>query len=66
MKLRIDMSAAVVTRRLRQVEELRRLCLALANSSEGRRIRAKHGANTIVKRTSDALGRRAGCSRRCT
>lgn len=57
MNPRIDMTAEAVTRRLQQVEEIRRLCLALVDRSAGRKTRAKHGANAIVKRTPDALGR---------
>jgi hypothetical protein len=57
MKILIDMNAAVVTKRLQQVEALRRTCLALADSGAGRQIRSKFSANKSVQRTSHALGR---------
>ena len=57
MKTKIDMTASAVTARLRQVEELRRLCLILADSSAGRDIRKRFKANKLVQRTSHALGR---------
>ena len=55
--MKIDMSPAAVTLRLRQVSQLTRACLTLAKSSMGRRIRQKHAANKSVQRTSLALGR---------
>jgi hypothetical protein len=55
--MKIDMSASAVTLRLRQVSQLRRACLALANSSVGKEVRAKHPTNKSVQRTSQALGR---------
>ncbi len=55
--MRIDMSAAAVTLRLRQVSQLTRACLTLAKSSTGLKIRRKHAANKSVQRTSLALGR---------
>jgi hypothetical protein len=55
--MKIDMSASAVTLRLRQVSQLRRACLALANSSAGKKIRGKRSANMAVQRTSQALGR---------
>lgn len=57
MKIRIDMSGGAVTKRLRQVEELRRVCLSLADSSAGRDIRNRFKANKLVQRTSHALPR---------
>lgn len=54
--MKIDMSRSAVTLRLRQVSELRRTCLAVANSSVGRSIRKKYTANKVVQRTSQALG----------
>ena len=55
--MKIDMSPSAVTLRLKQVNQLRRTCLALANSSAARRIRKKYAANQLVQRTSHALGR---------
>lgn len=55
--MKIDMSPHAVTLRLKQVNQLRRTCLALANSSVGRRIRKKYAANKLVQRTSLAIGR---------
>ncbi|MCX7014128.1 MAG: hypothetical protein NTW86_16530 [Candidatus Sumerlaeota bacterium] len=52
--MKIDMSAKAVTLRLKQANELRRLCLALANSSAGRKIRKEHPENDVVRRTSRA------------
>jgi hypothetical protein len=54
--MKIDMSPSAVTLRLKQVNQLRRTCLALANSNVARRIRKKHEANQLVRRTSHALG----------
>lgn len=58
MKMKIEMSPAAVTRRLRQVEQLTQLCLSLAESSAGKEVRSKFQANRAVQRTSLALGRR--------
>jgi hypothetical protein len=55
--MKIDMSARAVTLRLKQANELRRACLALADSSAGRKIRKQFAANESVRRTSKALGR---------
>jgi hypothetical protein len=55
--MKIDMSPSAVTLRLKQVNQLRRACLALANSSAARKIRKKYAANQLVQRTSQALGR---------
>lgn len=55
--MKIDMSRQAVTLRLKQASELRRTCLALANSSAARDIRKKYTANKLVQRTSRALGR---------
>jgi len=54
--MKIDLSRSAVTLRLRQVNQLRRTCLALANSSAGRSICKKYAANKLVQRTSHALG----------
>jgi hypothetical protein len=58
MKIKIDMTAAVVTRRLQEVEDLRGLCLALADSSASKKIREKCQDNPLVQRTLRALGRK--------
>jgi hypothetical protein len=55
--MKIDMSPAAVTLRLRQASQLRRVCLSLARSSKGVEIFARCAANTSVQRTSRALGR---------
>jgi hypothetical protein len=55
--MKIHMSSHVVTFRLKQANELRRACLALANSSATQSIRNKYAANRVVQRTSKALGR---------
>jgi len=55
--MKIDMSPAAVTLRLKQASQLTRACLSLAKSSAGLKIRRKHAANKSVKRTSVALGR---------
>lgn len=53
--MKIDMSPEAVTLRLQQVEQLRRVCLALAAGGTGREIRAAHPNNETVRRTSGAL-----------
>ena len=55
--MKIDMSPKAITKRLKIVNELRRICLSLANSSAGKRIQKKYSANKTVQRTSRALGR---------
>ncbi|MHC1726015.1 MAG: hypothetical protein AB9866_08430 [Syntrophobacteraceae bacterium] len=55
--MKIDMSPEAVTLRLKQVNELRRTCLILADTSAGRKIRKKFADNKIVQRTSSAIGR---------
>jgi len=55
--MKIDMSPVAITLRLKQVNQLRRACLALAGSSAALRIRRNHSANKSVQRTSLALGR---------
>jgi hypothetical protein len=55
--MKIDMSDKAVTNRLRTVNKLRKACLSLANSSEGKRVREQFSANKSVQRTSHALGR---------
>ncbi len=51
------MSREAVTNRLKTVEQLRKLCLSLANSSAGQKIRQQCPDNEAVQRTSRALGR---------
>jgi hypothetical protein len=55
--MKIDMSEKAITKRLKTVNQLRKVCLSLANSSEGKRIRKQFSANKSVQRTSHALGR---------
>ena len=55
--MKIDMSPGAVTLRLRQVAQLRKVCLALAKSRMSLEIRRGHSANKSVQRTSLALGR---------
>lgn len=54
--MKIDMSPRAVTLRLRQVSQLRRACLALADSNVGRRIRQRSLENPSIQRVSRALG----------
>ena len=56
--MKIDMTPAAVTLRLKQVAQLRLACLALAKSSKSLEIRKRHSANESVQRTSRALGHR--------
>ncbi len=55
--MKIDMSSHAVTIRLQMVNQLRRTCLSLADSSAGKKIRKQFSANKSVQRTSNALGR---------
>ncbi len=55
--LKIDMSPEAVTRRLKQAEELRKLCLSLAQTSIGLEIMEKHKDHPTVSRTAKAIGR---------
>ena len=55
--MKIDMSSAAITLRLKQVEQLRQACLCLAGSSLVLQIRLKYSANKSVQRTSQAIGR---------
>ena len=54
--MKIDMSRRAITARLKTVNQLRRTCLSLANSSAGRKIQKKYIDNTLVRKTSKALG----------
>ncbi len=56
--MKIDMSPAAISLRLKQVEELRQVCLALACSSYAMKIRQKYSGNKAVLRTSQAIGHR--------
>ncbi|HQG65394.1 MAG: hypothetical protein KBG22_06395 [Smithella sp.] len=53
--MKIDISPDAVTKRLRLVNEPRRVCLSLANSSAGREIMKKNSRNKIVQRAAQAL-----------
>ncbi len=53
--MKIDMTPAAVTLRLKQAAKLRLACLSLAKSSKGLEICKKHTANKTVRRTSSAL-----------
>ena len=55
--MKIDLSPAAIAKRLKLVNELRRTCLSLANSSAGNKILKKHSKNNSVQRTLRALGR---------
>lgn len=55
--MKIDMSANAITKRLKTVNQLRRTCLSLADSSAGRKIRKQFSANKTVQQTSWVLGR---------
>ena len=55
--MKTDMSSDAVSKRLKIVNELRKACLSLANSSEGKRIQKQFADNKQVRRTADALGR---------
>lgn len=54
--MKIDLSSDAITRRLKTVDELRKLCLSLADSSIGRKVRDAHAADPTVQRTSRAIG----------
>ena len=55
--MKIDMNPEAIAKRLKIVNELRRTCLSLANSSAGNGIFKKFSANKTVQRTSKSLGR---------
>jgi hypothetical protein len=50
--MKIDMSPRAVTNRLKAIDQLRKVCLSLANSSAGKTTREKFSANETVQRTS--------------
>lgn len=55
--MKTDMSPRAVSRRLKQVEKLRHLCLSLAGSSAGSAVQSLIDKNkTVQQRTSKALG----------
>lgn len=53
--MKIDMSDRAITSRLKTVNQLRKLCISLAQSSEGKRIMTQFANNKSVQRTSRAL-----------
>jgi hypothetical protein len=55
--MKINMSEEAVTNRLKTVNQLRKVCLSLSNSSAGKRIREQFSSNESIQRTSNALGR---------
>lgn len=55
--MKIDMSREAVTNRLKTVEQLRKLCLSLANSSAGQHVRTQFPDNDSIQKTERALGR---------
>lgn len=55
--MKIDMRSEAIGKRLKIVNELRRTCLSLANSSAGKEILKKYSANKSVQRTLQSLGR---------
>lgn len=57
--MKIDMNSDAITRRLKAVDELRKLCLSLADSSIGRKVREAHPDDPTVKRVSRAIGKTA-------
>jgi hypothetical protein len=54
--MKIDMSREAVTNHLKTVEQLRKLCLSLANSSAGKQVRMQFPNNESVRKTEKALG----------
>jgi hypothetical protein len=57
MKLKMHMNKEAVTKRLKIVNDLRRACLSLGDSSAGKKIRKEHADNPSVQRINRALGR---------
>lgn len=55
--MKMEMTPAAVTLRLKQVAQLRLACMALARTSKVLEIQKKHADNKTVQRTSMALGR---------
>jgi len=54
--MKIDMSREAITNRLKTVEQLRRLCLSLAHSSEGQQVSKQFPHNESIQKTARALG----------
>ena len=52
--MKIDMSKKAITRRLKTVNQLRNVCLSLANSSAGAKIRKKTANKQHIERVSAA------------
>jgi hypothetical protein len=57
--MKIDLSSDAITRRLKTVDELRKPCLSLADSSIGRKVREAHPEDPAVQRVSRAIGKPA-------
>jgi hypothetical protein len=55
--MKIDMSRQAITSRLKTVNQLRKVCLSLADSNAGKTIRKQFSANQDVQRTSEAIPR---------
>lgn len=58
--MKIDMSPEAITQRLKTAAELRRLCLALADSSAGREVRRKFHDEPQVRRIDESLPSKRG------
>ena len=54
--MKLDLSPEAVGQRLRQVEQLRRLCLSLAAAGVSRELAQKYPENQVLQRTARALG----------
>lgn len=54
--MKIDVSAKAITNRLKTVNQLRKICLSLANSSAGRKVIRQFPDNNLVQNTSNAIG----------
>lgn len=50
--MNIDMSKQAITNRLKAVDQLRKVCLSLENSSIGQKIRKQFAFNKSVQRIS--------------
>lgn len=57
--MKLDLSPEAVGQRLRQVEQLRRLCLSLAAAGVSRELAQKYPENQVLQRTARALGNNA-------
>jgi hypothetical protein len=56
--MKIDMSSQAITNRLKAVNELRKLCLSLANSSEGRKIKKPLPDGRVIQQAKPDLSDR--------